>query len=290
MHPGLQAQPVAWVSSVTSHRVGVCHLPAELFAQPIRLDILQRAVEWERSRARADRTAVKNRSQVRGSGRKPHPQKGTGRARQGSIRSPINRGGGKAHAPPARSFAIDIQKKLRRLALKVLLSTKLLEDRIIILDSTKLNSPRAKPFRDVVKSLGTDSFLLVDREDGTDSSFLMASGNFEHIQVIKPSDLLVTEAMRKRTLVITKEGLEDLELWLSTHPVHRYVWRSRVNSLKTIRTEERRTVLKEKSRIRHKRRQMKMRNMILKLRAKKLRFESFPVAKRKSVPSVQHYA
>jgi len=139
--------------SVAGEKIGEFALPADIFQQEIRRDILQRVVRWQLARRQQGTHSTKGRGQVRGGGRKPRPQKGTPGSRAGSIRSPLWRGGGVSHGPKPRSHAHDLPKKIRRLGLKVALSAKAREGRLIILDSAAVPSGKTKDMVTCLESL-----------------------------------------------------------------------------------------------------------------------------------------
>ena len=125
---------VALVDGATGSHRGSTSLPSDIFAAPIRTDILHRVIRWQQAKARAGTEAAKNRAAVRGGGRKPWKQKGTGRARAGSIRSPLWVGGGKAHPPTPRSFEHGCNRRVRRAALAAALSARASEGRLLIVE------------------------------------------------------------------------------------------------------------------------------------------------------------
>ena len=135
-HPVLDLQ--------TKEQVGEIDLATAIFKQEVRVDILQRVVLWQRAKRRVISRPAKTRSMVSGGGKKPWRQKGTGRARHGSIRSPIWKGGGKAHGPVVRSFAFKLQKKVRRLGLRCALAARFREGMFCIIESEKIPDYKTK--------------------------------------------------------------------------------------------------------------------------------------------------
>lgn len=227
--PALTGELECWLSDPFQGPQQIVPVPLELFGQPIRTDLLQKLVQYERALDRLPSKQVKTRAMVRGGGKKPWKQKGTGRARAGSIRSPLWRGGGKAHGPVFRSFAIDINKKAKRLALKILLSTKFREDNIVLWKDTKFPQPKSKVFAPVLKSLGTDSILVIDSQ--FDENFLFAARNFPHVEFCRPTGLTAVTGLRKDKLVITLSAIEELRLYLSADKELRQIWKDIVNPL-----------------------------------------------------------
>lgn len=155
--------------SMHAESVGTYVLGGDVFDVPIRTDILHRVVRWQLAKRQQGTHKTKTRSEVSGGGRKPHKQKGSGRARQGTIRAPHMRGGGVAHGPVLRSHEHDLPKRVRRLGLRAALSAKAWEGRLIIVDSLKQpdeEEPKTKQMLDVIDRLlaGSErrSVLLVD--------------------------------------------------------------------------------------------------------------------------------
>src|SRR5699024_812441 len=126
------------------------------------------AIIMQRASLRQGTHAVKSRGQVSGGGRKPWRQKGTGRARAGSTRSPIWRGGGTVFGPTPRSYSYKLPKKVRRLAIKSVLSTKVIDQDLIVVDALNFDAPKTKEFAQVLKNLNVDTKVLVVVEDGND--------------------------------------------------------------------------------------------------------------------------
>lgn len=249
--PAPKYQLEAMMTDIFGRPLKMIPVPQELFGQPLRIDLLQRVVEWERQGIRGLSNPVKVRSEVRGSGRKPFNQKGTGRARMGSIRSPINRGGGIVHGPKKRSFALDIPKKLRRLALKVMLSTKFQEGKVLFWDNAQLDDYHSKRFKDVVNGAATDSMLIIDPAP-TDRNIRLSSRKYPYVTIRRPARLFITEVMRRGTLVITQEGMHHLELWLSSSRELRAQWKDSVN-MRTHRARKLKQYMKKQEVIRRKR-------------------------------------
>lgn len=150
--------------------VGELALPGLIYDQPLRKDIVHRVVVWQRANWRQGTVKVKTRSEVRGGGRKPWQQKGTGRARAGSIRSPLWRGGGKAHGPRPKDWSQSLNSKVRRLGLRIALSSKLAAGQLTVVDALKIESaqPRTKELTTFLENFQSDrmSFLLVDDANG----------------------------------------------------------------------------------------------------------------------------
>ena len=167
------------------------------------------AVIMQRASMRQGTHAVKNRSQVRGGGRKPWRQKGTGRARQGSIRSPQWVGGGVVFGPTPRSYAYKLPKKVRRLAIRSALSMKAAEDQIKVIEGLAFEAPKTKAFKDILTNLNLGKTLVV-LEGDNDNAYLSAR-NLPNVKVIDERNVNVLDVVNYDTILITKHALETVE-------------------------------------------------------------------------------
>ena len=168
------------------------------------------AITMQRASLRHGTHAVKNRSAVRGGGRKPWRQKGTGRARQGSIRSPQWRGGGTVFGPTPRSYSYKLPKKVRRLAIKSVLSTKVIDEEIVIVDGLNFDAPKTKEFRAVLNNLDVNRKALVVLEDDNEFAKLSAR-NIPGVKVVAPNNVSVLDVVAHDKLILTKAALEKVE-------------------------------------------------------------------------------
>ena len=168
------------------------------------------AVLMQRASMRQGTHAVKNRSAVRGGGKKPWRQKGTGRARQGSIRSPQWVGGGTVFGPTPRSYAYKLPRKVRRLAIKSVLSQKVLDESLVVVDELKFEQPRTKAFAEVLSNLDVNSKVLVVLEDDNANAAL-AARNLKNVTVIPAKGLNVLDVINNDKMVITKGALSQVE-------------------------------------------------------------------------------
>ena len=168
------------------------------------------AVIMQRASMRQGTHDVKNRSEVRGGGRKPWRQKGTGRARQGSIRSPQWVGGGVVFGPTPRSYAYHLPKKVSRLALKSVLSQKAADSNLIVIDSISYDKPSTKAFAQLLNTVGADNKALVVVEDGNDNVALSAR-NIDKVNVVAPEGVNVLDVINANKLVVTKAALSKIE-------------------------------------------------------------------------------
>ena len=154
--------------------------------------------------------AVKNRSAVSGGGKKPWRQKGTGRARQGSIRSPQWRGGGIVFGPTPRSYAYKLPKKVYRLALKSVLSQKVLDSALVVVDALSFDAPKTKEFKAVLNNLNVNEKTLVVLDDDNANAAL-AARNLENVTVMTAKGVNVLDVINNDKLVVVQSALAQVE-------------------------------------------------------------------------------
>ena len=153
--------------------------------------------------------STKTRTEVRGGGRKPWRQKGTGRARQGSIRAPQWTGGGVALGPKPRSYRFSVNKKLRRLALKSALSTKVAENEIIVIDELKLDSFKTKEMAAILKAFEANNALVVTA--GKDDNVVRSAANIPGIETSMAENLNVYDVLKHSKFIVTKDAVSKIE-------------------------------------------------------------------------------
>ncbi|MFT8869273.1 50S ribosomal protein L4 [Liquorilactobacillus nagelii] len=168
------------------------------------------AVLMQRASLRQGTHAVKNRSAVSGGGKKPWRQKGTGRARQGSIRSPQWIGGGTVFGPTPRSYSYKLPRKVRRLAIKSVLSQKVLDDSLVVVDQLSFDAPKTKTFVEILDKLNVTTKVLVVLEDGNDLAALSAR-NLKNVTVINAKSVNVLDVINNDKLVMTQGALSQVE-------------------------------------------------------------------------------
>ena len=166
------------------------------------------AIIRQRAGRRQGTSKVKNRSAVRGGGKKPWKQKGTGRARQGSIRSPQWRGGGVVFGPTPRSYAYSMPRKQRRLAIKSVLSQKLIDEDLVVLDQLTMSAPKTKEFKSILDGLKVEGKVLVVSDD---KNVQYSARNLPNVKVITANGLNVEDVVNYDKLVLTKEAIEKIE-------------------------------------------------------------------------------
>ena len=168
------------------------------------------AVIMQRASLRQGTHAVKNRSAVRGGGRKPWRQKGTGRARQGSTRSPQWVGGGTVFGPTPRSYSYKLPRKVRRLALQSVLSQKVQEDNLVVVESLSFDAPKTKDFKAVLNNINIDSKVLLVLESDNENTYYSAR-NIPNIKVIDDLNLNVLDLVNYDKVLMTKDALATVE-------------------------------------------------------------------------------
>ena len=198
------------VLSQTGSSVGEIELNDAIFGIEPNEAVLFDAVIAQRASLRQGNHKVKNRSEVAGGGRKPWRQKGTGRARQGSIRSPQWRGGGVVFGPTPRSYSFKLPKKVRRLALKSALSTKVVEQNFLVLDALALAAPKTKDFTQVLKALSIEKKALFVTAD-LDENVALSARNIPGITVVTATGINVLDLLGHQKVVFTKAAVEKVE-------------------------------------------------------------------------------
>jgi large subunit ribosomal protein L4 len=197
------------VKSLENKNVGEIDLNEVVFGAALRPDILHRMVNWQLAKRRSGNHKVKGISEVSGTGKKPYKQKGTGNARLGTLRGAQQRGGGIIFGPVVRDHAHDLTKNMRKLALKVALSSKQAEGKLIILDAAKIKTHKTKDMIKTLKGLGVTSALFID--EVLDENFTRAIGNIPHMDVLPQQGINVYDILRRDVLVLTKEAVAQLE-------------------------------------------------------------------------------
>jgi large subunit ribosomal protein L4 len=202
--------PKVTLFNQTGSQVGDIELNESIFGIEPNNHVLFEAIIMQRASLRQGTHKVKNRSEVAGGGRKPWKQKGTGRARQGSIRSPQWRGGGTVFGPTPRSYSYKLPKKVRRLAIKSALSAKALEENILVLESLSFEAPKTKEFVAVLKNLSLDTKTLVVT-DGLDEKVALSARNIPGVTVVEAVGLNVLDVVSHNKLILTKSAVEKVE-------------------------------------------------------------------------------
>jgi large subunit ribosomal protein L4 len=202
--------PKVALYNVKGEEVGEVELKDSIFNVPVRSDILHQVVTMQLANKRQGTASTKTRAEVRGGGRKPWRQKGTGRARHGSIRSPIWTGGGIVFGPKPRSYNYTLPKKVKRLAMKCALSYKVADNDVLILDQLELEMPKTKEMVNILNNLKIDKKALIvtlDKDDNVEKS----TRNIPGVKATMVGNLNVYDILKHDKLVLTKEALERVE-------------------------------------------------------------------------------
>jgi large subunit ribosomal protein L4 len=191
-------------------KVGEIQLSPEVFSVPLRQDILARMVHWQLAKRRAGTHSTKGISQISGTTKKPWRQKGTGRARQGSLRSPQFRGGAVIFGPHPRDHGYSLPKKVRQLALKTALSAKVASGSLLVVEDLKSVAKKTKDLVKKFEGLGLRSALIIDGAE-VNKDFARTAANLPGVDVLPQQGINVYDILRHEHLVLTKAAIENLE-------------------------------------------------------------------------------
>jgi large subunit ribosomal protein L4 len=202
--------PKVSVYNVEGSQVGEIELADGVFGIEPNTHVLHSAVVLQQASLRQGTHKVKGRSEVRGGGRKPWKQKGTGRARQGSIRSPQWKGGGVVFGPTPRSYGFKLPRKVRRLAIRSALSTKVAANNIIVLDQLSISQPKTKDFAKILNNLKVARKALVVTAD-FDNNVALSTRNLPGVKFVTADGISVLDVMVYDQLIITKDAVAKVE-------------------------------------------------------------------------------
>ncbi len=192
-----------------AEKVSETKLVDEIFNVPIKSSVLHEVVTMQLATRRSGTASVKHRSDVKGSRRKLFRQKGTGRARRGDIKSPLLRGGGSVFGPDPRSYAYNVPKKVRKLALKMALSSKLKEQNLVVLDKLELDRIKTKDLLEILDALDIRNALIVT--DKKDEKLELSSRNLPDIKVMRTEGLNVYDILKYKRLVLVESSIKGIE-------------------------------------------------------------------------------
>jgi large subunit ribosomal protein L4 len=198
------------VITLANQKAGEIELPEALFGIAPRADIMARVVHWQLAKRRAGTHKVKGMGEVAGTTKKPYKQKGTGRARQGSLRSPQFRTGGVVHGPVVRDHGYDLPKKVRRLGLISALSQKKAEGKLVVIEAAASEEGKTAALKKQVAALGWSSALVIDGAS-VDERFVRAARNIPGLDVLPTIGANVYDILRHDVLAVTRAGLETLK-------------------------------------------------------------------------------
>lgn len=201
--------PVLDVQNVKGKQISQVELMDDVFNIPVKPSVLHEVVTMQLSNRRSGTASVKHRSDVKGSRRKLFRQKGTGRARRGDIKSPLLRGGGVVFGPDGRNYSYKVPKKVRKLALKMALSSKLRENELMVLDEFELDEIKTKQFVDVLNTLKLDSALIVIEKHN--EHLELSSRNVPDVKVLRSEGLNVYDILKYRMLVLLEPAVKKIE-------------------------------------------------------------------------------
>ena len=202
------------VKTLDNQAAGEIEVSDTVFAAPVRKDILARMIQYQLAKRRAGTHKTKGVSEISGTTKKPWKQKGSGRARAGSLRSPQFRGGATIFGPVVRSHAIDLPKKVRKLALRVALSIKQAEGKLIIIDSLNITEAKTKQLVASFEAFGFTKPLIIGGEV-LNESFVKAARNIKHVDVLPQQGANVYDIINHKELVLTREAVAFLEARLA---------------------------------------------------------------------------
>lgn len=193
----------------TKKEVGSMDLAPEIFEVPVKPEILHLVVRSQLAAKRQGTHATKTRGMKRGGGAKPWRQKGTGRARAGSTRSPLWRGGGTTFGPQPRDYSFKVNKKVRRLALRMALTSRYSEEKLMVVKSIDLPEIKTKLFAEVAESLGLYKALVIVKD--ADNKLLLSARNIPGIKLISADQLNVYDILKHRQIVMLENAAQDLQ-------------------------------------------------------------------------------
>lgn len=198
------------VVNLSQTKVGSIDVADDVFASSVRVDILNLVVKWQLAKRQSGCHKTKGVSEVSGTGAKPYRQKGTGRARFGSLRTPQHRGGATIFGPVVRSHAHNLPKKVRALGLKSALSDKVANNSLIVVDSLSIESNKTKDVVQILKSFDEQKILFVD-VDKSAENFLYAINNVMNVNFIPSQGVNVYDILRHSKLVMTQAAIKLVE-------------------------------------------------------------------------------
>ena len=204
----------AEVRTLDDEPAGDIELNEAVFGLPARADLLHRVVTWQLAKHQQGTHKTKQRSEINRTSAKAYKQKGTGRARHGNRRAPLFRGGGITFGPQPRSHATDLPKKLRKLGLMTALSVKQAAGELVVLEQAALSEGRTRLLFEKFGKLGWDNVLVVDGPT-LDENFSRAARNLPNVDVLPSVGANVYDILRRRTLVLTRAAVAELEARLA---------------------------------------------------------------------------
>lgn len=200
----------AKILNLQNNEVGEIELNNDIFNLQPRADIIKRVIDWQRAKARVGSHKAKTVSEVSGTTKKPFKQKGTGNARQGSLRSVQMRGGGVSHGPVNRSHETKLPKKIKKLGLKHALSAKLLEGKLFIIKSLALEEPKTSSLNNMLKNFQQKSFFIINGNE-IENNFALAAKNIPHVIAVPQVGANVYDIIKHDCVLLSTEAVSILE-------------------------------------------------------------------------------
>ena len=197
------------VYNMEGREVGTVELNDAIFGVEVNEHLVHMAVLRQLANKRQGTQKAKTRSEVSGGGRKPWRQKGTGHARQGSTRAPQWKGGGVVFAPAPRDYSVKMNKKEKRIALKSALTSRVNENKFIVVDELKLDEIKTKKMTGVLKALNAEKALIVLH--GDDGNVILSSRNIPHVKVSFINTINVYDILKYNTMIVTKDAVAAIE-------------------------------------------------------------------------------
>jgi large subunit ribosomal protein L4 len=197
------------VKNIKGEKVSEVEMPDSIFNVEPKKSVLHEVVCMQLAAKRSGTASVKRRSDVKGTGAKPFRQKGTGRARQGDVKSPLLRGGGVIFGPNPRSYTMKVHKKVKRLALKMALSSKLKEEMITVLDDFSLDQIKTKSVVSVLETLKLNNSLIV--VDAKNEKLELSSRNIPGVKVLRVEGLNVYDILKHKNLILLEGSIKNIE-------------------------------------------------------------------------------
>ncbi|MBS4537355.1 50S ribosomal protein L4 [Clostridium sp. D2Q-11] len=202
--------PKVALYNLSGEQIDDIELKDSVFGVEVNQHVLYEVVKNQLANKRQGTQSVKTRSEVRGGGRKPWRQKGTGRARQGSIRAPHWVGGGVSFAPKPRDYSYSVPKKVRRLAMKSALSSKVIDNEIFVVDELKMEQPKTKDMVNILKNLNSSKKALIVMSE-KDENVIKSAKNIPGVQTVLVNTLNVYDILKYDNFIITKDAVKKVE-------------------------------------------------------------------------------
>ena len=197
------------VYNIEGNQVGEIELNDAVFGVEVNENLMHKAVVAQLAASRQGTQSAKTRSEVSGGGRKPWRQKGTGHARQGSIRAPQWKGGGVVFAPVPRDYSFKLNKKEKRAALKSVLTSRVQENKFIVVDELKMDEIKTKTFKGVLDNLNAEKALVVLND--MDANVIASAKNIPTVKTTQTNELNVFDVLKYNTVVVTKDAVATIE-------------------------------------------------------------------------------